>query len=131
MRMSLFGFTTTRRFAAIAILASFVFSNVFAGSMLRGDQSNVMSRSSATTKYTTDLTQLGREGRLRENLSFENETARLIKVLAEGGVRQPVIIDEDKTTQETVVEQLAIWIAKGNVPKELAGKSIVKVEMDV
>jgi subtilisin family serine protease len=131
MKISLFSFSTTRRFAAVAILASFVFSNVFAQSVLRGSHSNGMSKSSAMAKYTTDLTQLGREGRLRENLNFENETLRLIKVLAEGGIRQPVIVDEDKTAPETVVEQLAIRIGKGDVPPALAGKSIVKVETDV
>ena len=130
MKMSVFGFGTTRRFAAIAILASFVFSNVFAGNATRS-QSSIVSKSSATANFTTDLTQLGREGRLRENLSFENETLRLIRVLAEGGVRQPVIVNEDKAVQESVVEQLALRIAKGNVPKELTGKSIVKIETDV
>ncbi len=129
MKISVFGFTTTRRFAAISILASFVFTNVFAVNALRGN--NPVAVSNATAKYTTDLTQLGREGRLRENLSFENETLRLINALAEGGVRQPVIIDEDKAVQETVVEQLALRIAKGNVPKALAGKSILKIETDV
>src|SRR5258706_8964460 len=108
MKISIFGFATTRRFAAIAILASFVFSNAFAVGAIRGDKTNVAATSSATAKYTTDLTQLGREGRLRENLNFENETARLIKVLAEGGIRQPVIVDEDKAVKEGVVEQAAL-----------------------
>src|SRR4051812_39390331 len=127
MKISIFGFTTTRRFATIAIFASFVFSNAFALDALRGDMKSV-ARSSAMTKYTTDLTQLGREGRLRENLNFENETARLVKVLAEGGVRQPVIVDEDKAVQDGVVEQAALRIAKGNVPASLDGKSILKLE---
>lgn len=59
----------------------------------------------ATREYTTDLTQLGREGRLREDLSFEAETLSLIKALSEGGLRQPVIVDEDKAAQNTIVEQ--------------------------
>ena len=126
MKISVFGFTATRQFAAIAILASFVFSNVFAVNQLRGDKTNVVS--SATAKYTTDLTQLGREGRLRAVLSFENETSRLVKVLAEGGVRQPVIVNEDKAVQDAIVEQVAIRIAKGQVPQGLAGKSILKLE---
>ena len=127
MKITIFNPTTTRRFAAIAILVSFVFSNAFAADALRSDKT-IVAASSATAKYTTDLTQLGREGRLRENLSFENETARLIKVLAEGGFRQPVIVDEDKAVQETIVEQLALRIAKGTVPAGLAGRSIVKVD---
>ncbi len=131
MKMSVFGFGTTRKFAAIAILASFVFSNVFAESFRSGDQRSVVSRSAATAKYTTDLTQLGREGSLREDLSFEKETFRLINALVEGGIRQPVIVDVDPATQERVVEQLALQIAKGTVPKALADKSIVKIETEV
>jgi len=73
MKISIFDLTTTKRFVAIAILASFVFSNVFAVNALRNDKSTV-NVSTATAKYTTDLTQLGREGRLREDLSFESET---------------------------------------------------------
>ena len=125
MKISIYGFSTTRRFAAIAILASFVFSNVFAINALRGGQMTV---SSATAKYTTDLTQLGREGRLREDLSFEKETTSLIKVLAEGGVRQPVIVSEDAAVQNAVVEQVALRIANGTAPSQLAGKSILKIE---
>ena len=130
MKMSVFGFATTRRFAAIAILASFVFSNVFAVDAIRGDKSNSQ-KSVAAVKYTTDLTQLGREGRLRENPSYEKETMSLVKALDEGGLCQPVIINEDKAVQEIVVEQLAIMIARGKAPKALAGKSIIKIETDV
>ena len=129
MKIPVFGFRATRQFATIAILTSLVFTNVFAVTAVLGNKTVAVSN--ATAKYTTDLTQLGREGRLRENLSFENETMRLIKVLAEGGVRQPVIVNEDSAVHETIVEQLAIRIAKGNVPKALAAKSIVKIETDV
>src|SRR5687768_4349467 len=106
MKIPVFGLTMTRRLASMAIIVSFVFTNAFAAGALH-DGAKTVSRSSAIAKYTTDLTQLGREGRLRENLSFENETMRLIKVLAEGGMRQPVIVDEDRAVQETIIEQVA------------------------
>src|SRR5205085_6752494 len=64
----------------------------------------------------------------RENTNFESETARLIKVLAEGGVRQPVIVDNDKEVQESIVEQTALRIAQGTVPASLAGKVVLRVE---
>src|SRR5438874_2921014 len=126
--MKVFSLATTRRLASIAVLASFVFSNVFAVYAIGGGDTKVVTKSPATAKYTTDLTQLGREGRLRENLSFEKETLRLVKVLAEGGVRQPVIVDEDKAVQDSVVEQVAIRIARGSVPANLKDKSILKLE---
>ena len=125
-------FSIARRAAVLIVLASFVFSNAIAVSAAAGDTQQSAASASALAKYTTDLTQLGREGRLRENLSFESETTRLIKVLAEGGVRQPVIVDEDKeSSQDTIVEQLAIRIARGTVPGNLLGKKVVKLETAV
>src|SRR5688500_132318 len=131
MKISVFGFTTTRRFASIAIIASFVFTNALALGTVRGDGKTVTTTAREGANYTTDLTQLGREGRLRENLNFENETMRLIKVLGEGGKRQPVIVDEDRAVFEIIVEQAALRIAKGNAPANLAERSIVKMETAV
>ena len=74
---------------------------------------------------TTDLTQLGRQGRLQENLNLEAETIQLIKVLAGKGLRQPMILDEKNENQDALVEQVAIRIAKGNVPT-LKDKRILK-----
>src|SRR5438270_12132341 len=88
-----------RRATVFVVIASFVLSNAIAVSVFAGDNQNVASKASALATYTSDLTQLGREGRLRENLSFESETARLIKVLDKGGPRQPVVLDEDKAVQ--------------------------------
>ncbi|MBK8304044.1 MAG: hypothetical protein IPK98_11825 [Chloracidobacterium sp.] len=128
MNLPIFDFTTTRKFAAIAILASFILTNAFAVGALRGERTSPVTVSAATAKYTTDLTQLGREGRLREELSYEKETTRLIKVLAEGGSRQPVIVDEDAAVQATIVEQVALRIANGSAPEKLAKKTILKIE---
>ena len=80
-----------------------------------------------TNGLTTDLTQLGREGRLRENLNLEAETLQLIKVLGGNGSRQPMILDEKNELQDALVEQLAIRIANGNAPT-LNGKRILKLE---
>ena len=77
------------------------------------------------------MTQLGREGRLRQNPSFEKETAKLIEVLGNDGTRQPVIIDETGNYRDIVVEQLAIGIAAGNVPDALKDKTILKLETPV
>lgn len=38
MKISMFGFSTTRKFAATAILASFIFTNAFAVGALRGEE---------------------------------------------------------------------------------------------
>src|ERR1035437_3603537 len=117
-----------RQTGTMLVLASFVFSNALVLSAMTMDDRQATTQNSATAKYTTDLTQLGREGRLRENPGFESETARLVKALGNGNSRQPVILSDDKANQDTIVEQLALRIAKGNVPANLANRRIVKLE---
>src|SRR5580765_3454763 len=130
MRLSI-KFSKLRQAATLVLVASFVLSNAIAIGAAAGDIKPAVINASALAKYTTDLTQLGREGRLRENLSFESETNQLIKALGNGNVRQPVLVTDDKASQQTIVEQLAIRIAKGNVPAALSGKRIVKLETAV
>lgn len=122
--MKIVDFTTTRKFAAIVLLASFVFSNVFAVNAVRYGAS----ASSATTRFTADLTQLGREGRLREDLQFAAEVNTLVAKLADGGLQQQVIVADSPEVQNKIVEQLAIRIARGRVPASLEGRSIIKVD---
>ncbi|HYJ90860.1 MAG TPA: hypothetical protein VEV84_06110, partial [Pyrinomonadaceae bacterium] len=110
---------------SLAILCSFLLSNTAFAAVLASDSRATTTNSST---LTTDLTQLGRDGRLRENPNFESEMFRLIGVLEKGEKRQPVIVDEKGESQDIVVEQVALKIATGEVSDALKGKSIVKLE---
>jgi len=114
------------RIITLVIAVSFIFSNIALVAMAKDH--SALAASTATAKYTTDLTQLGREGRLRENLNFEAETSRLIGMLGKDSARQPVLLSDDKANQETILEQLALRIANGSVPSELLNKKVVKLE---
>ena len=118
------------RAISLTLLYSFIFTNIVAVGAFASSKTESPSNSSATARFTTDLTQLGRDGRLRENLNLEADTLRLIKVLAGGGQRQPVIVDEKGENQDFVVEQLAMRIANGSVTDKLSGVSILKLETD-
>ena len=120
-------FSITKQVGTMLVLASFVFSNAVVLCAMSPDDKTPAVLSPAVAKYVTDLTQLGREGRLRENLNLEAETLQLIKVLGGNGSRQPMILDEKNEAQDTLVEQLAIRIANGSVPA-LSGKRILKLE---
>ena len=115
---------------SLTLLYSFIFTNIVAVGAFAANKTYTPSNSSATARFTTDLTQLGRDGRLHENLSLETDTLRLVKVLAGGGQRQPVIVDEKGENQDFVVEQLAMRIANGSVNDKLSGVSILKLETD-
>ena len=91
---------------SLTLLYTFIFTNIVAVGAFAANNNESSSNSSATASFTTDLTQLGRDGRLRENLNLENDTLRLVKVLAGGGQRQPVIVDEKGENQDLLSSSL-------------------------
>ena len=117
-----------KKTAALAIIASFLLTNAFVITAFAGDTKQIAASDTAITKFTTDLTLLGHSGRLREIPSFENETRKLVEVLENGGLRQPVILDEKGENQDQIVEQLALRIARGQVSARLAGMKVLKLE---
>ncbi|HEX9962415.1 MAG TPA: hypothetical protein VGB00_15880, partial [Pyrinomonadaceae bacterium] len=80
-------------------------------------------------KYTSDLTRLARENRINQNANFEREVSQLIQILTGSDARQPIVLDETGEYQELVVEQLAIRMAKGNVPASLSDQRVLKLEI--
>src|SRR5262249_22338481 len=59
----------TKRAVSLAVLLSLVISNAFAVLPVSGTEKKASTASAPLAIYTTDLTQLGRLGRLRESLS--------------------------------------------------------------
>ena len=110
-------FSLARKTISLVLLAAFVVTNVVAVRTLAGNGSTTSSSASAT--FTTDLTQLGHEGRLRQSPSFESYINKVIEVLEKGGNKQPVIVDENGSVQDEIVEQIAIRTVKGDVPEKL------------
>ena len=113
---------------SISLIFSFAIANLAVTQAFASTMPDQRSSSKADNEsLTTDLTQLGRQGRLLENLNLEAEVMQLIKVLGGKGSRQPMILDTRNEIQESLVEQLAIRIANGSVPA-LSGKRILKLE---
>ena len=116
-------FSLTRKTISLFLLVAFAMTNVVSVSILAADTSNDPTGST----FTTDLTQLGREGRLRKTANFEKEINQVLEVL-DKGESQPVIVDQNGNVQDEIVEQIAMRIANGNVPESLRAKSVVKLE---
>lgn len=110
------------------LIFSFVITQAVAvlGTVTPGAANNA----SAMIRFTSDLTQLGRNGQLREMPDAEKDAQRLIDLLA-GGSRQPVIIDEKGEALNAVVEAAALRMAKGNIADSLKDVPVIKVETDV
>src|SRR4030095_13213958 len=117
-----------RKAISISLILSFALANLAATQAFASTTRDQQSSSKVENEsLTTDLTQLGRQGRLQENLNLEAEAIQLIKVLGGKGVRQPLILDEKNENQDILVEQVAIRIANGSLPR-LADKQILKLE---
>lgn len=119
-----------RQAVTAALVVSFAISNALAVAASTNNDDLKITLSQATVKYTTDLTQLGRQGRLQENPNLSRETSHLIRTLAEGGIRQPVIVGEDKAFQNAVVEQVALRITAGRMPAQFKGSTILRMESE-
>src|SRR5512142_206311 len=80
-------------------------------------------------KYSRDLTQLAREGKLDPVIGRDNEILRLIQILSRRTKNNPVLIGEAGVGKTAIVEGLAQKIATNDVPEILSGKRVVSLDL--
>src|SRR5512142_2713234 len=80
-------------------------------------------------KYSRDLTQLAREGKLDPVIGRDNEILRLIQILSRRTKNNPVLIGEAGVGKTAIVEGLAQKIASNDVPEILAGKRVLSLDL--
>ena len=93
------------------------------------DSSNAEANYDALKKYSRDLTQDAREGRLDPVIGRDEEIRRAIQVLSRRTKNNPVLIGEPGVGKTALVEGLALRIINGDVPESLKSKSLLSLDM--
>lgn len=95
----------------------------------KGERAKEKSETPTLDKYSRDLTQLARQGKIDPVIGRTDEILRLIQILSRRKKNNPVLIGEPGVGKTAIAEGLAYRITTGNVPEVLKEKQVKELDL--
>jgi len=90
---------------------------------------NQQQEPTALERFSRDLTEAARRGKLDPVIGRDDEIRRMIQILSRRTKNNPVLIGDPGVGKTAIAEGLALRIVRGDVPEGLKSKSVVSLDM--